>query len=705
MELPVVSPNKVRFGIFEADLTAGELRRRGRKVPLQDQPFQVLGLLLRRRGEIVARGELQQTLWPADTFVEFEHGVNTAINKLRRALGDSAENPRFIETVPRKGYRFIAPVETETRAVTPPISVRQSVHSRRKAWPWILAAGAIVTSILVTGLWPVSKTTIRVTPLTNDGRMKADFLVVSAGRVFYSAPALEVSDKLNLWSVPIVGGEPRHEQSPCPAESHGVTIGGVSYLHRRVLLLCWVDQTTDDLWLADFDRGSFQSIGRYKVWDQGVSISPVSISPDLKTLLFSRKKGLYTKLLDGGRERFLGPGEWGEAISPTFWHPSGTRIGFFRPVDGVYKAWEVRVDGTGMRPLLPAFAAEQVPAQWSRDGRRLYFVSEGDIYLQSSRGWLGWMRRPAPVRLTSGPAHFAFPVEDPSNPLVVYAVGEILQATSMKLNRGSNRWEPFLGGIPANAVDYSRDGRWVVYVSFPGGELWKCRSDGTGRVLLEDGLVTMNPRWSPDGTRIAFSARARGAAGESQPFRIYTIFANGGNPMPVPGVPGPAFDPSWSPDGKQLAFSPFPGQVRTEQQKVFLVNLETGAVQAVPGSEGMCFARWSPDGNWLAAAISGKLWPVAYNFRTREWTELRHGLTTHFHWSKDSRYLFGGTPLQGNRLIRIEVATGKVEEIRRITEFTTAGIMAFVPFWTPDDEPIVLKDLSTYQIYRVERDQ
>jgi Tol biopolymer transport system component len=217
----------------------------------------------------------------------------------------------------------------------------------------------------------------------------------------------------------------------------------------------------------------------------------------------------------------------------------------------------------------------------------------------------------------------------------------------------------------------------------------------------------MDPRWSPDGSRIAFSARARGATGQSQPFRIYTIAAHGGKPTPVPGVPGPAFDPSWSPDGKRLAFAPYPGQARKEQQNVSIVNVETGGVQAVPGSEGVCYARWSPDGNWLAAATCDKVWPVAYNFNTQKWSELRKGLTTHSHWSKDSRYIYGGTPVQGqgNRLIRIEVATGKVEEIRRITEFPTTGIIAFVPFWTPDDEPIVLKDRSTYQIYRIERDR
>lgn len=106
-----ISPRAVRFGVFEADLRTGELRKNGMKVRLQDQPFQVLAALLERPGEMVGREELRQRLWPADTFVDFDHSLNTAINKLREALGDSAGSPRFIETLARRGYRFLAPVE------------------------------------------------------------------------------------------------------------------------------------------------------------------------------------------------------------------------------------------------------------------------------------------------------------------------------------------------------------------------------------------------------------------------------------------------------------------------------------------------------------------------------------------------------------------------------------------------------------------
>src|ERR1700733_6935225 len=98
----------LRFGVFEVDLRAGELRKHGLRVRLQEQPFQVLATLLEHPGEVVTREELQKKLWPADIFVDFDHGLNKAINKVREALGDSAESPRFVETVARRGYRFLS---------------------------------------------------------------------------------------------------------------------------------------------------------------------------------------------------------------------------------------------------------------------------------------------------------------------------------------------------------------------------------------------------------------------------------------------------------------------------------------------------------------------------------------------------------------------------------------------------------------------
>src|SRR2546425_459874 len=130
------------FGAFEVDLEAGEVRKHGIRLKLQEQPFQVLALLLRRPGQVVTREELRTQLWSADTFVDFEHGLNTAINKLREALGDSADNPRFIETLPRRGYRLIAPVteaDGATRGTVAGVSAAAPPRSRK-----IVASMAVV---------------------------------------------------------------------------------------------------------------------------------------------------------------------------------------------------------------------------------------------------------------------------------------------------------------------------------------------------------------------------------------------------------------------------------------------------------------------------------------------------------------------------------------------------------------------------------
>jgi len=127
------SQNRVfRFGLYEADAAAGELRKNGRKLKLQEQPFRVLMLLLERPGAVVTREEVRQVLWPADTFVDFDHGLNTAVNKLRDVLDDTASNPRFIETLARRGYRFIAPVEVVggDPAPAPPSAVETLAQPR-----------------------------------------------------------------------------------------------------------------------------------------------------------------------------------------------------------------------------------------------------------------------------------------------------------------------------------------------------------------------------------------------------------------------------------------------------------------------------------------------------------------------------------------------------------------------------------------------
>src|SRR5438093_7058444 len=145
-----------RFGVFEVDGRTGELHKQGRAIRLRGRPFDILLLLLARRGDVITRDELRQQLWLADTFVDFDHGLNSAMNRLREALGDSAENPRFIETLPKRGYRFIAPIHPivreaaavgPTAAAVPPAAEIAPAPRRRPGIVWALAAGALVLAL------------------------------------------------------------------------------------------------------------------------------------------------------------------------------------------------------------------------------------------------------------------------------------------------------------------------------------------------------------------------------------------------------------------------------------------------------------------------------------------------------------------------------------------------------------------------------
>src|ERR1700756_4419091 len=152
MALETHSPAVLRFGTFEVDVRAGEVRKHGVRIKLREQPFHVLTVLLHRSGEVVTREELRSQIWAADTFVDFDNSLNTSINKLREGLGDSAERPRFIETLPRRGYRFLAPVSSGDR----------KVEGRTRAWKIVVAVLA-VAALLAGGLFWRSRYAQRLT--------------------------------------------------------------------------------------------------------------------------------------------------------------------------------------------------------------------------------------------------------------------------------------------------------------------------------------------------------------------------------------------------------------------------------------------------------------------------------------------------------------------------------------------------------------
>ncbi|HEY1212447.1 MAG TPA: winged helix-turn-helix domain-containing protein, partial [Bryobacteraceae bacterium] len=212
-----VSTQLVRYGVFELDLTTGELSRNGRKVRLQDQPFRLLSLLLEHPGQTVTRDRLRETLWPADTFVDFDHSLNAAIAKLRQTLGDSADNPRFIETLARRGYRFIAPVEfvgngdsDAAQAVAEDHPMRQSTEDKGRAAQYIRAGKKIrwlvyttpALVLLAFALWLWQRLQPGVTELvklTDDTGLTTSPAISPDGKLLAYASDRGSAGGLNIW--------------------------------------------------------------------------------------------------------------------------------------------------------------------------------------------------------------------------------------------------------------------------------------------------------------------------------------------------------------------------------------------------------------------------------------------------------------------------------------------------------------------------
>ena len=210
---------RIRFGAFEMDRTSGELRKLGLRIKLQEQPLRILILMLDHAGEVIAREQLREHLWPGGTYVDFEHSLNAAIAKLRQALNDSAESPRFIETIARRGYRFIAPLERLD--VTPPANARPSIEQAHLIPTPALPAGrhGVVSGLAVLGVVALGTFAIvtsrkapennaLLTRVTSDSGLAKDPVVSTDGKLIAYASDRKDGKSLDIW-IQQVGPEGR----------------------------------------------------------------------------------------------------------------------------------------------------------------------------------------------------------------------------------------------------------------------------------------------------------------------------------------------------------------------------------------------------------------------------------------------------------------------------------------------------------------
>ena len=723
----------LRFGNFEADLQVGELRRGGLKVKLSGQPFEVLVTLLEKPGQLVTREELHQKLWAQDTFVDFEHGLNKAINKVRDALGDDADNPRFIETLPRRGYRFLAlttPTPPEAPTVGPvtlpqlssPSALPGAGMSRwntngRKLW---MAGLAGLCAVFTSFYWFTHKSPVRpprvlrYRVLTSDRRMKnedpcgtTNVMVTDGPRVFFSEPSSSVA-QVSSGGGDVVGVSIPFECftfsdiSPDKTELLGSSISNGYALDQP-------------LWILSIASGQAYRLGN-------LTGHSAAWSPDGQRIAYAIANDdagaddLYIAAKDGSGAKKLVRIE-NASVGLIRWSPDGKVLRMVVQRESSGSVWEVSSDGTNLHAmgLLLGQHRQIMDINWTPDGRYFLFTVGrgntfspftpvgGDIWALAEAKSLSPRKTADPIQLTTGAMNFWSPTPSPDGKQV-FATGGQTRGELARYDLKSRKLEPFLSGISAEQLDFSKDGKWLTYATFPGGILWRSRVDGTERRQLTNPPLTAGlPRWSPDGTRIAFSGLLPDEA-----WKIYVVSAEGGTPEVVSQGERAELDPTWSKDGNSLIFGNYMFSGKT---RISSVDLRTGRESMIPGSEGMFSPRVSPDNRFIVAMDApGNNKMFLFDRGTQKWSELMShknpGLSWP-HWSGDSKsvYVSDLTNRHAPSIYRVRIPDGKAE---RVAAFEVPeGITGYWVGWVgvdPNGDPLVLRDLSIQEIYSLDVD-
>ena len=703
-----------RFGEFTFDAASGDLWRDGEDTTrLQPQPLQVLLLLLREPGRVVSRHELRSTLWPQDIYIEFDDGLNHAIRRLREVLGDTARVPRFIETVPKKGYRFIAQVEpaangadlpaatstiSPTITATVPSNPKPVVPRNSSRWP-IAVAITLVLAIVAGALYwlyrPGTPVVTAVHQLTRTGRKLFDATLFHGSFPATDGVRVYFVEEQRLAQVSTRGGDASYLDAPLlklPA------IQGLSDDSSELLVEDGSAGTDHPFWLVPVPDGAARRIpGKYML----MALLPGS--DRIVYVQFHDRTHLLTAKRDGSDPRPLMtlPGEIGTSLAIS---PDGRRVRFMTADS---KMWESQLDGGGMHRFLPQVQEPVCCGKWSPDGKMYIFAAQEqgvyDLWAVEGSSLLPYRSRPQPVRLTNGPIQFQFATVNKDGRRI-FALGETQRGELSVFDESAGVFRKFLNGISAGYVNFSRDGQWVTYVSHPQGDLWRSRIDGSERLQLaspRNGSSIIGPQWSPDGRFIAFTEFG------GYESRIYLVSVDGGAPLVLLAGNFQPVDPSWSPDGKSLAYGGSPSILRPGvRTEIRIVNLETRQSKTIHGSQGLYSPRWSPDGRHIVAVLEEQDRLFLYSFETDCWTPIPvPDLMEWPIWSRDSRFLYATAPSNGYVIYRVQISNGNTEIIvgpavspRRNPASSWLGWFGL----TPDDRIIAMIDRGTQEIYALD---
>ena len=594
-------PRLVRFGVFELDTHSRELRKAGVRLSLPEQPLQILECLLDNPGELVTRDELRKRLWPGDTFVDFEHGLNAAVKRLRDVLGDSADSPRFVETVPRRGYRFLAPVERWPNGALeqPEPAVAALPHRRPIFWSGAIALTALAAAALAWTLAPPRADVVAERGATRLVQLStlsgwADWPTFSpdGGQVAFSRSVEgHHGNRSNIY-VQLVGSTESRQLMTDETDDFGPSWSPdgrrIAFLRRS--------SAGSRIHITSPLGGSAVKVSDF------LGEAPISWSPDGRFLAVQRaaastaeQSALWLIPLDGGDPRPLAhvtpPAVNG---SPSF-SPDGHRLAYASCTNQREGACHVEVISLNS-DLSPSASPVRIPGTffgiagiaWTADGRSLVFDGGG-----SGMG----------SRLLRAPADGS---QQPSamevGGLRVGAPATTRTRETLAFVRGTFNLDVYRVGVgkPAGVVtsslndfqgQFSPDGARIAFCSDRAGDvaIWMSAADGSGAHQLARGPhgAQCSPHWAPDGRSIVFDSQ-----GPDGYWHVWSVDSDGGTPRQITKGAGTQNMPSWSRDGRWIYFSADRGHGRD----IWRVDADDGTEQQITRTGAGSLAVESADG-------------------------------------------------------------------------------------------------------------
>src|SRR5450432_3623707 len=624
---------------------------------------------------------------------ELEHLINKALEKDRETRYPSAAEIRAdLKRVKR---------ETTSGRVSAAVAVPAAPRTKKRlaVWAATLSAILLVAAALLWFFLPTRQPRVTaITQITHDGFPMSN-MVTDGPRIYVTQFRPEGT---TLAQVAATGGESSVISSPVKDPM----IQDIAPDHSSLLVgnVTASGSGNTPLWELPLPTGSPRRLG-------DLSGNFATQSPDGKQIVFSQGKDLYLANADGTSPHRL-VSVRGLAFDPVF-SPDGNRIRFSVQAEANTSGsslWEVSAAGSNLHQLLTGWRSPHTECcgRWTHDGRYYVFQESpagGNVFAVPDSTSIFRKASATPTQLTTGPLLYSQVLPDISGEKI-FVQGFQQRGQLVRYDPHTRQFVPFLGGISASDVAFSRDGKWVAYTSVPDSTLWRSRVDGGEREQLTFPPAPASlPAWSPDGNQIAYVSSQAG-----KPWKIYLISAQGGTPEELLPENIGEEDATWSPDGSQLAFGRVSVALDSATNGIQLLDMKTRQVSTIPGSVGLFSPRWSPDGRYLAAVtVDGSKKLMLFDFRTQSWSEWMTdatGSVGYPAWSADSTSIYYDSFLSDRpQYRRVKLGQHHPEYVLSLAgQHTFSGIWGPWSVITPDNSVIFVRDLSTQDIYALDVD-